>query len=172
LILDILLDFGSDSLQCALVTLLALPFGLKVNLGGFLLALLLYALIGITMASLSYGFALIYKIEDPLAPTLNLITLPVLLLSGVLLPIALAPLWLQDVALLNPLAIVVVPVLSSHPGDDCHLICVFAVSRGDVERGSELVDVEGIKVDLRPGPIAIVFACIYFPAINVAVIGV
>ena len=89
-------------LQCVLVTLLALPFGLKVNLGGFLLVLVLYALIGVTMASLSYGFALIYKIEDPLAPTLNTITLPVLLLSGVLLPLALAPIWLQDVARVNP----------------------------------------------------------------------
>ena len=56
-------------LQCILITLVALPFGLKVNIYGFLLSLLLYALIGITMASISYGFALLYKIEDALAPT-------------------------------------------------------------------------------------------------------
>jgi ABC-2 type transport system permease protein len=54
------------------------------------------------MASISYGFALIYKIEDPLAPTLNTITLPVSLLSGIILPLALAPIWLQDVAKINP----------------------------------------------------------------------
>jgi len=88
--------------QCVLITLVAIPFGLSLNLYGFLLSLLLYALIGITMASISYGFALIYKIEDPLAPTLNTITLPVSLLSGIILPLALAPIWLQDVAKVNP----------------------------------------------------------------------
>ena len=91
-------------LQCVLITLVAVPFGLSVNVGGFLLSLLLYALIGVTMASVSYGFALIYKIEDPLAPTLNTITLPVSLLSGIILPLALAPIWLQDLAKINPFA--------------------------------------------------------------------
>jgi ABC-2 type transport system permease protein len=89
-------------LQCVLITLVALPFGLSVNLGGFSLSLLLYAMIGVTMASISYGFALIFKIEDPLAPTLNTITLPVSLLSGIILPLALAPIWLQDLAKINP----------------------------------------------------------------------
>jgi len=89
-------------LQCILITLVAIPFGLNVNIYGFLLSLLLYALIGITMASVSYGFALIFKIEDPLAPTLNTITLPLSLLSGIILPLALAPIWLQDLAKINP----------------------------------------------------------------------
>jgi ABC-2 type transport system permease protein len=89
-------------LQCVLITLVAIPFGLNINIYGFLLSLLLYALIGITMASISYGFALIYKIEDPLAPTLNTITLPLSLLSGIILPLALAPIWLQDLAKINP----------------------------------------------------------------------
>jgi ABC-2 type transport system permease protein len=88
--------------QCVLITLVAIPFGLSVNVGGFLLSLLLYALTGVTMASMSYGFALIYKIEDPLAPTLNTITLPVSLLAGIILPLALAPIWLQDLAKANP----------------------------------------------------------------------
>ncbi len=89
-------------LQCVLITLVAIPFGLSVNVYGFSLSLVLYALIGITMASISYGFALIYKIEDALAPTLNTITLPVSLLSGIILPLALAPIWLQDIAKINP----------------------------------------------------------------------
>jgi ABC-2 type transport system permease protein len=89
-------------IQCVLITLVAIPFGLSVNVGGFSLSLLLYALTGATMASMSYGFALIYKIEDALAPTLNTITLPVSLLSGIILPLALAPLWLQDLAKINP----------------------------------------------------------------------
>jgi len=89
-------------LQCILITLVAIPFGLTLNIYGFLLSLLLYALIGITMASISYGFALVYKTEDPLAPTLNTIALPVSLLSGIILPLTLAPIWLQDISKIIP----------------------------------------------------------------------
>ena len=103
--------------QCVLITLVALPFGLSVNAGGFLLSLLLYALIGITMASISYGFALIYKIEDALAPTLNTITLPLSLLSGIILPLALAPIWLQDVAKVNPFSYAVDAVRALFAGN-------------------------------------------------------
>jgi ABC-2 type transport system permease protein len=90
--------------QCVLITLVAIPFGLSVNVAGFLLSLILYGLIGITMASMSYSFALIYKSEDNLAPTLNTITLPISLLSGIMLPLILAPIWLQNVAKINPLS--------------------------------------------------------------------
>jgi ABC-2 type transport system permease protein len=91
-------------MQCILITLAAIPFGLTINAAGFLLSLLLYALIGIAMSSLSYGFAILYKTEDSLAPTMNTIALPVALLSGIFLPIALAPLWLQYLAKINPFA--------------------------------------------------------------------
>lgn len=88
--------------QSVLITLVAIPFGLSVSIGGFLLSLLLYAMIAITMASISYSFALIYRSEDALAPTLNTITLPISLLSGIILPLVLAPLWLQNLAKANP----------------------------------------------------------------------
>jgi ABC-2 type transport system permease protein len=90
--------------QCVFITLIAIPFGLKINAAGFILALPMYALIAVTMASMSYSFGLIYKIEDNLAPTLNLITMPVMLLSGIMLPLALAPVWLQTLAKLNPMS--------------------------------------------------------------------
>jgi len=44
--------------QCVLITLVAIPLGLSVNVGGFLLSLVLYAMVSITMASMSYSFAL------------------------------------------------------------------------------------------------------------------
>ena len=43
-------------------------FGLNINGYGFLLSLILYALIGISMASISYGFALIFKTRSPTRP--------------------------------------------------------------------------------------------------------
>ncbi len=98
----ILRDVAVLLVQCILITLVALPFGLTVNIGGFLLSLLLFALIGTAMASVSYGFALIYKAEDALAPTMNTLTIPISLLSGIILPLALAPLWLQYISKINP----------------------------------------------------------------------
>jgi ABC-2 type transport system permease protein len=88
--------------QCVLITVAAIPFGLSINVPGFLLSLIMYALIGTIMSCISYSFALIYKVEDSLAPTMNTITLPVALLSGIFLPLALAPLWLQYLSKVNP----------------------------------------------------------------------
>jgi ABC-2 type transport system permease protein len=42
--------------------------------------------------------------EDSYAPLVFTATLPILLLSGVLLPMSLAPQWLQNIAAANPLS--------------------------------------------------------------------
>ncbi|HEU0168119.1 MAG TPA: ABC transporter permease, partial [Chloroflexota bacterium] len=44
------------------------------------------------------------KSEDSYAPLMFTATLPLLLLSGVLLPLSLAPGWLQAIAAANPLS--------------------------------------------------------------------
>jgi ABC-2 type transport system permease protein len=98
----ILRDATIILMQCVLITVVALPFGLNLSIPGFLLSLVLYALMGIIMSSISYGFALIYKAEDSLAPTMNTLTLPISLLAGIFLPLALAPLWLQTLGKINP----------------------------------------------------------------------
>ena len=82
---------------------LAIPFGLEINVGGVAVAFALLALIGLMMSPVSYTLALVLKTEDSLAPTVNGLTLPLLLLSGVMLPMSLAPDWLQTVAKFNPL---------------------------------------------------------------------
>ncbi|MDP4092338.1 MAG: ABC transporter permease [Bacillota bacterium] len=89
-------------IQCILITLFSIPMGLSVNIEGFLMSLLLYAVIAIAMASMSYAFAIIFKSEDTLASTLNTIALPISLLSGIMLPLALAPLWIRDLSKANP----------------------------------------------------------------------
>jgi ABC-2 type transport system permease protein len=50
----------------------------------------------------SYGVALAVKSEDVLAPVMNTVAQPVLLLSGILLPLTFAPGWLEGVAKWNP----------------------------------------------------------------------
>lgn len=59
------------------------------------------------MSAASYGLALRLKSEDAFAPVQNSIIVPVLLLSGMLLPMSLAPVWLFVVSRFNPLVYVV-----------------------------------------------------------------
>jgi ABC-2 type transport system permease protein len=88
--------------QAIIITLLALVFDLRVFIGNLLLAYLLLALISLMTSALSYGVALVVKSEDALAPLMNTVAQPVLLLSGILLPLTLAPGWLQGIADWNP----------------------------------------------------------------------
>ena len=89
--------------QCVLLIVMAVPFGLRVNLAGTVVAFGLIALLGLLMASLSYSLALWLKSEDALAPFVNTFTLPLLLLSGILLPMSMAPSWLRTLSDINPL---------------------------------------------------------------------
>ncbi|MBF9130599.1 ABC transporter permease [Plantactinospora sp. S1510] len=95
-------DVVSLIAQAIIITLLALAFGLTVFIGDLLLAYLLLALIALMTSALSYGIALVVKSEDALAPLMNTIAQPVLLLSGILLPLSFAPGWLQGIADWNP----------------------------------------------------------------------
>jgi ABC-2 type transport system permease protein len=90
--------------QALILVLLALPFGLSIEPVGLIVVLGLIALIGLFMASASYALALQLRSEDAFAPLIFTATLPILLLSGVLLPMALAPNWLRAIASANPLA--------------------------------------------------------------------
>lgn len=88
--------------QAVIITVLALFFGLVVRLGDVLLAYLMLALIALMTSAVSYGVALKLRSENALAPLMNTVAQPVFLLSGILLPLALAPTWLQSVAAFNP----------------------------------------------------------------------
>jgi ABC-2 type transport system permease protein len=95
-------DVVSLLAQAVIITLLALIFDLRVFIGYVLLAYLMLALIALTTSALSYGVALLVKSEDSLAPLMNTVSLPVLLLSGILLPLTYAPGWLRAIARWNP----------------------------------------------------------------------
>lgn len=88
--------------QAVVITLLALPFGLRVPFGDLLLAYLLLALLSIMAISISYGITLKVRNEAALAPMINTVSQPIMLLAGVLLPLTLAPLWLINIARWNP----------------------------------------------------------------------
>jgi ABC-2 type transport system permease protein len=95
-------DVVSLLAQAVIITLAALPFGLKVGLGNLLLAYLLLALIALMSTAISYDVTLLVRNEAALGPIINTVAQPVALLAGVLLPLALAPVWMQHVAAWNP----------------------------------------------------------------------
>jgi ABC-2 type transport system permease protein len=89
-------------IQALIITLLALPFGLRVPAGDLLLAYVMFILLALMAVTVSYGVALLIRNEAALGPVYNTVAQPVMLLAGVLLPIAFAPLWLKRVADWNP----------------------------------------------------------------------
>ncbi len=93
--------------QSVLLVALALPFGLRAPLGGVALALALVAVAGLAMSAASYALALRLKSEEALGPVFNTFGLPLLLLSGVLLPMSVAPDWLYGISRANPFAHIV-----------------------------------------------------------------
>jgi ABC-2 type transport system permease protein len=107
-------------MQATILIVLSLPFGLNIHFTGVLVVLALVGLLGLLMASISYACALWLKSEDSFAPLIFTATLPLLLLSGVLLPLTLAPGWLRAVAAANPLSYAVDAaraVFNDHLGD-------------------------------------------------------
>jgi len=83
-------------------------FGFTVHWTGLLILTVLLWLLAALMAAFSTATALVTKDISSFAAIINGINLPLLLLSGVLLPIALGPAWLRIFAHFNPLYYLVV----------------------------------------------------------------
>jgi len=81
------------------------------------LGTLLTLLIGGACAAASNALALTTKSEDVMAPVINMVMMPVLLLSGILLPMTIGPAWLQSASDFMPIRHVVDAVRSSFGGD-------------------------------------------------------
>lgn len=98
----VLLNAVQLLVQAIVLVLLGFAFGLRASAGGILFGILLTVLLGAACACVSNAIGLITKSEDVLAPLLNSIALPVLLLSGILLPMTLAPDWLMTLSNVVP----------------------------------------------------------------------
>jgi ABC-2 type transport system permease protein len=113
----VLRDVVVLTVQGTLLVLVSIPLGLRAPFWGVVLTLLVVAMLGAAFASVSYALALTLKSEDAFAPLLNAVVLPVLLLSGILLPMTLAPGWLQAISDVNPLKHVVEGTRAFFDGD-------------------------------------------------------
>lgn len=88
--------------QSALLLAAAYAFGLRAPLGGVILAVVLVGAVGAGFAAASYAVALLTGTEEAMASIANSLAVPLLLLSGILLPMTLAPGWLRTISNVNP----------------------------------------------------------------------
>jgi ABC-2 type transport system permease protein len=88
--------------QSVVLLAAAYAFGLRAPIGGVVLAVLLVGAVGAAFASASYAVALLTGSEEGMASVTNSLAVPLLLLSGILLPMTLAPGWLRTVSNANP----------------------------------------------------------------------
>ncbi len=93
--------------QSLLLLAAGIAFGLRAPVLGILIGLSFVLLLAVSLASLSYATGLLTKSEDAFAPLLNMIMVPLLLLSGILLPMSLAPRWLDVLSRANPFRYIV-----------------------------------------------------------------
>ena len=98
----ILRDVAVLLTQSILLIGVATLMGLRGDLGGYVILLVMMTLIGVMMASVSYAVALALKDENALSASINTFVLPITLLSGVMLPLTLAPELLRTIAKFNP----------------------------------------------------------------------
>jgi ABC-2 type transport system permease protein len=106
--------------QALLIIALAyLAFDLDAPVGGVLLSLVIVFLLAISLASCSYALALTLKSEETFPALLNAVLIPLLLLSGILLPITagVAPKWLYAISQINPFRHVVDVERNTFRGD-------------------------------------------------------
>jgi ABC-2 type transport system permease protein len=103
----VLRDITVMLVQALVIVAAMLPFGLRPSPVGVLAALVLLAVLGVGLGTLSYLFALVVKVEYLFAALLQAVTMPLILLSGVLLPMDLAPGWLYALSRANPVSHVV-----------------------------------------------------------------
>jgi len=98
------------------LVLLGWVLGMDASAGGVAVGVLLTLLLGGACAAASNAFALTTKSEDVMAPVINLVMMPVLLLSGILLPMSFGPGWLERLSDFMPIKHIVNAVRDSFFG--------------------------------------------------------
>jgi ABC-2 type transport system permease protein len=103
--------------QALILIVLGYLLGMRASVAGLLYGVLLTLLIGGACAAASNALALTTKSEDVMAPVINIVMMPVLLLSGILLPMTIGPQWLTSASSFMPIRWVVDGVRDSFAGN-------------------------------------------------------
>ncbi len=103
--------------QALILVALGWAMGMRAPIDGVIAGVLLTLLVGGACAAASNALALTTKSEDVMAPVINMVMMPVLLLSGILLPMTIGPEWLQRVSDFMPFRWIVDAVRDTFIGD-------------------------------------------------------
>ena len=110
-------DVAQLFVQALILVALGYAMGMRGSFAGVMVGILLTLLVGGACAAASNALALTTKSEDVMAPIINMVMMPVLLLSGIMLPMTLGPAWLQRVSDFMPFRWIVDGVRDTFVGD-------------------------------------------------------
>ncbi len=99
----ILADVVGLLVQSAILLGIAALIGFRTGFVSAILILALMVLLGLLVASFSYALALTLRNEMSFSSIANFVTLPLILLAGMLVPLSYAPGWMKIVGRANPL---------------------------------------------------------------------
>ena len=99
-------------IQAIIVFIIAAIMGVHFETGvpGVLLALLIASLLGLGFAAFSNGLALLLRRQEIVMTVVNLITMPLMFLSSMMMPSSLLPHWLDIARHYNPVDYAIVGV--------------------------------------------------------------
>ncbi|GAA2627788.1 ABC transporter permease [Streptomyces vastus] len=102
--------------QSVLLVVTALATGLRAPLVGVLIGFGFVALLSVSLAALSCAFAMTVRTPQEFGPAVNAIAMPSMLLSGLMLPMALAPGWLDVLSRFMPVRYLVDAMREAYVG--------------------------------------------------------
>ncbi|HTR95866.1 MAG TPA: ABC transporter permease [Trebonia sp.] len=120
----VLRDVVALIVQSIVLILAGVAFGLRAPLPALLLSFLFIVLVATGLASVSYAVALLLKSEDAFAPLINTVVLPLVLLSGIMLPMTLGPGWLQGIARISPFRYMIDAMREAYAGQYWNAVMV------------------------------------------------
>jgi ABC-2 type transport system permease protein len=88
--------------QSVVIVVAGFAFGFRAPAIGLLIGLALLVPMAVSLAALSYAFALTLRRQEMFAPMASTVIVPMLLLSGALLPMQAAPGWLDAISRATP----------------------------------------------------------------------
>jgi ABC-2 type transport system permease protein len=124
----VLRDVVTLVVQAAVLVLAGVAFGMRASLAAVFIGFGFIVLVAIGLASVSYAVGLLVKSEDTFAPLVNTIVVPLLLLSGIMLPMTMGPGWLQGIARISPFRYIIDAMREAYQGQYFNTIMVEGIA--------------------------------------------
>ncbi|GAA1150077.1 ABC transporter permease [Streptomyces hebeiensis] len=113
----VLRDAALFVFQAVLLVVVALVMGLRAPVGGLLIGFAFVGVLTVALASLSYALAMKVSAPHAFGPVINAVSMPSMLLSGLMLPMTLAPAWLDVLSHFIPFRYLVDAVRAGYVGE-------------------------------------------------------